>query len=236
MALKYSFFKENARPDAAVLQRSDVVAFFKAYGTNGLTQFKREFSRIKLFLPGRKPVEYYDKDKEDHVENVSEVITKEDIEKAKTIYDENFEALKKMSWKFVRRPGGQAIRPPAWYKLKVPWHKSKRVTTLVSVQCGLITVPSTKAGKNLGMHGRTTRVRPQTKSKFFSCANLKQQRQIQKKISTSCEFVSISQVIYLIYNLLKTKSSIYTLLTSIAPPHLESFKSFALTSSALWQL
>ena len=31
---------------------------------------------------------------------------------------ENKESFKKLNWKYIKRPGGQAIRPPDWYKLQ----------------------------------------------------------------------------------------------------------------------
>jgi len=127
LALEYNFVKENAPSHGTVQQRADVVGFFKQYGANGLSQFKKKFGSMKLYPPGEKEVEFYSSsgscEDDDLVGSngdsfLKKPISKEDIEEAIPIYEENKESFKKLNWKYIKRPGGQAIRPPDWYKLQ----------------------------------------------------------------------------------------------------------------------
>ena len=127
LALEYNFVKENAPSHGTVQQRADVVGFFKQYGANGLSQFKKKFGSMKLYPPGEKEVEFYSSsgscEDDDLVGSngdsfLKKPISKEDIEEAIPIYEENKESFKKLNWKYIKRPGGQAIRPPDWYKLE----------------------------------------------------------------------------------------------------------------------
>jgi len=127
LALEYNFVKENAPSNGTVQQRADVVGFFKQYGANGLSQFKKKFGSMKLYPPGEKEVEFYSSSgscEDDDLMGsngdsfLKKPISKEDIEEAIPIYEENKESFKKLNWKYIKRPGGQAIRPPDWYKLE----------------------------------------------------------------------------------------------------------------------
>jgi acyl-CoA-binding protein len=127
LALEYNFVKENAPSHGTVQQRADVVGFFKQYGANGLSQFKKKFGSMKLYPPGEKEVEFYSSSgscEDDDLMGsngdsfLKKPISKEDIEEAIPIYEENKESFKKLNWKYIKRPGGQAIRPPDWYKLE----------------------------------------------------------------------------------------------------------------------
>ncbi len=126
LALEYDFVKENAPSNGTVQQRADVVGFFKQYGANGLSQFKKKFGLMKLYPPGEKEVEFYSStsggENDDLTQNedffLKKPISKEDIEEATPIYEENKESFQKLNWKYIKRPGGQAIRPPDWYKLE----------------------------------------------------------------------------------------------------------------------
>jgi len=127
LALEYNFVKENAPSNGTVQQRADVVGFFKQYGANGLSQFKKKFGSMKLYPPGEKEVEFYSSSgscEDDDLMGsngdsfLKKPISKEDIEEAIPIYEENKESFKKLNWKYIKRPGGQAIRPPDWYKLQ----------------------------------------------------------------------------------------------------------------------
>jgi acyl-CoA-binding protein len=127
LALEYNFVKENAPSNGTVQQRADVVGFFKQYGANGLSQFKKKFGSMKLYPPGEKEVEFYSNsgscEDDDLVGSngdsfLKKPLSKEDIEEAIPIYEENKESFKKLNWKYIKRPGGQAIRPPDWYKLQ----------------------------------------------------------------------------------------------------------------------
>ena len=127
LALEYNFVKENAPSNGTVQQRADEVGFFKQYGANGLSQFKKKFGSMKLYPPGEKEVEIYSfscgSDEDDDLGGsngdafLKKPISKEDIEEAIPIYEENKGSFQKLSWKYIKRPGGQAIRPPDWYKL-----------------------------------------------------------------------------------------------------------------------
>jgi acyl-CoA-binding protein len=127
LALEYNFVKENAPSHGTVQQRADVVGFFKQYGANGLSQFKKKFGSMKLYPPGEKEVEFYSSSGSCEDDDLlgsngdsflKKPISKEDIEEAIPIYEENKESFKKLNWKYIKRPGGQAIRPPDWYKLE----------------------------------------------------------------------------------------------------------------------
>ena len=97
LALEYDFVKENAPSNGTVQQRADVVGFFKQYGANGLSQFKKKFGLMKLYPPGEKEVEFYSStsggENDDLTQNedffLKKPISKEDIEEATPIYEEN---------------------------------------------------------------------------------------------------------------------------------------------------
>ena len=98
LALEYNFVKENAPSNGTVQQRADVVGFFKQYGANGLSQFKKKFGSMKLYPPGEKEVEFYSSsgscEDDDLVGSngdsfLKKPISKEDIEEAIPIYEEN---------------------------------------------------------------------------------------------------------------------------------------------------
>ena len=77
LALEYNFVKENAPSNGTVQQRADVVGFFKQYGANGLSQFKKKFGSMKLYPPGEKEVEFYSfscgSDEDDDLEDQTEI-------------------------------------------------------------------------------------------------------------------------------------------------------------------
>ena len=95
LALEYNFVKENAPSHGTVQQRADVVGFFKQYGANGLSQFKKKFGSMKLYPPGEKEVEFYSSSgscEDDDLMGsngdsfLKKPISKEDIEEAIPIY------------------------------------------------------------------------------------------------------------------------------------------------------
>jgi len=132
LSIHFNILKENAPIEGSAAQRANVVEFFKAYGANSFTQFKKVFGKMKLHPPGEKKPEFYslidlssEAEENNNTPQQRELdvdkkeITEEEIKESKPIYDENFESYQtSLQWKYVKRPGGMAIRPPAWYKLQ----------------------------------------------------------------------------------------------------------------------
>jgi len=113
LAIDHGFEKANMTPGKPLAQRADLKGFFEVYGTNAFTPFKKKFMNERLAIPeshkntAKKALAFDDDVQHTSSENEGHISN----------YEKNVEKFQALKWKFVQKPGGQALKPPIWYDL-----------------------------------------------------------------------------------------------------------------------